>query len=598
MKGIRNRKVKIGCASGFWGDTSTAAKQLVDDNNIDYLVFDFLAEVTMSILAGSKLKNPNLGYATDFVTQLSPLLKDLQTKSIKIISNAGGINPEACRSMLVEEAKKVGVDLKIAIVFGDDLINSIDELKKLDLKELDTNKPLPENILSINAYLGAPAIAAALKEGADIVITGRCVDSAMVLGPLMHEFNWKHDDYDYLANGSLAGHIIECGAQCTGGNFTDWEKIKGFDNIGFPIVEVNSYGEFKVSKPPKTGGLVSFGTVAEQFLYEIGDPSRYLLPDVVCDFSEVTITEIGNNIVQVKNAKGLPPSNKYKVSATYMDGYNVIGKLVIGGLKAEKKGKIIAEAIFKKTSRMLQENDLDPFTEIKFDLIGTNSIYGPKNVDTNSKEIVLRIMAKHVKKEALILFSKEIAQAVTGMVAGVMSYMGGRPKVSRSIHLHSFLLDKSLLRIGIDLNSKKTLIPIYTKQHNLPIEKTKIKDYSTLKELHLDGSVPLIKIAYARSGDKGDHANIGIIARKPEYLPFIKDALTSTTVSTFFNHVLIGSVEVWDVPGISGINFLLKHSLGGGGMASFNIDPQGKAYAQQILEYEIPISRHLADELK
>tara|TARA_A100001015_G_scaffold48949_1_gene54083 strand:- start:340 stop:1302 length:963 start_codon:yes stop_codon:yes gene_type:complete len=235
MKGIRNRKVKIGCASGFWGDTSTAAKQLVDDNNIDYLVFDFLAEVTMSILAGSKLKNPNLGYATDFVTQLSPLLKDLQTKSIKVISNAGGINPEACRSMLVEEAKKVGVDLKIAIVFGDDLINSIDELKRLDLKEIDTNKPLPENILSINAYLGAPAIAAALKEGADIVITGRCVDSAMVLGPLMHEFNWKHDDYDYLANGSLAGHIIECGAQCTGGNFTDWEGIKGFDNIGFPL---------------------------------------------------------------------------------------------------------------------------------------------------------------------------------------------------------------------------------------------------------------------------------------------------------------------------------------------------------------------------
>ena len=227
---IKNKKVKIGCASGFWGDTSTAAKQLVDDNNIDYLVFDFLAEVTMSILAGSKLKNPDLGYATDFVTQLSPLLKDIHTKGIKIISNAGGINLEACRSMLVEEAKKAGADLKIAIVFGDDLINDVDKLKKLNLKEIDTNEPLPENILSINAYLGAPGITAALKDGADIVITGRCVDSAMVLGPLMHEFNWKHDDYDYLANGSLAGHIIECGAQCTGGNFTDWEEIKGFDN--------------------------------------------------------------------------------------------------------------------------------------------------------------------------------------------------------------------------------------------------------------------------------------------------------------------------------------------------------------------------------
>ena len=594
---LEKKKIRIGCASGFWGDTSTAAKQLIDDNNIDYLVFDFLAEVTMSILAGAKLKNPNLGYATDFVTQLTPLLKDIHTKKIKIISNAGGINPESCRSILVEEAKKIGVDLKIAIVFGDDLINDLDELKKLDIKEIDTKEPLPENILSVNAYLGAPAIAAALKEGADIVVTGRCVDSAMVLGPLMHEFNWKHDDYDCLANGSLAGHIIECGAQCTGGNFTDWEKIKGFDNIGFPIVEVEPNGQFTVSKPHKTGGLVSFGTVAEQFLYEIGDPSRYQLPDVVCDFSEVKITEIGDNIVQVKNAKGLPPSNKYKISATYMNGYNVIGKLVIGGLKAEKKGKIIAEAIFNKTSRMLEENNFDPFTETKFDLIGTNSIYGPKEVDKNSKEIVLRIMVKHVNKGALILFSKEIAQAVTGMAAGVMNYMGGRPKVSRSIHLHSFFLDKSMLSIGIDINSERSLIPVLKQTNKTENKKTENQVNSTVKSLHLDSSVPLIKIAYARSGDKGDHANIGIIARKPEYLPFIKNALTSTTLSAFFNHVLKGSIEVWDVPGISGINFLLKHSLGGGGMASFNIDPQGKAYAQQILEYEIPITSHLANKL-
>ena len=594
---LEKKKIRIGCASGFWGDTSTAAKQLIDDNNIDYLVFDFLAEVTMSILAGAKLKNPNLGYATDFVTQLTPLLKDIHTKKIKIISNAGGINPESCRSILVDEAKKIGVDLKIAIVFGDDLINDLDELKKLDIKEIDTKEPLPENILSVNAYLGAPAIAAALKEGADIVVTGRCVDSAMVLGPLMHEFNWKHDDYDCLANGSLAGHIIECGAQCTGGNFTDWEKIKGFDNIGFPIVEVEPNGEFTVSKPHKTGGLVSFGTVAEQFLYEIGDPSRYQLPDVVCDFSEVKITEIGDNIVQVKNAKGLPPSNKYKISATYMNGYNVIGKLVIGGLKAEKKGKIIAEAIFNKTSRMLEENNFDPFTETKFDLIGTNSIYGPKEVDKNSKEIVLRIMVKHVNKEALILFSKEIAQAVTGMAAGVMNYMGGRPKVSRSIHLHSFFLDKSMLSIGIDINSERSLIPVLKQTNKTENKKTENQVNSTVKSLHLDSSVPLIKIAYARSGDKGDHANIGIIARKPEYLPFIKNALTSTTLSAFFNHVLKGSIEVWDVPGISGINFLLKHSLGGGGMASFNIDPQGKAYAQQILEYEIPITSLLANKL-
>ena len=592
-----NKKVSIGCASGFWGDTSTAAKQLVDDNNIDYLVFDFLAEVTMSILAGAKTKNPDLGYATDFVTQLSPLLKDINKNKIKVISNGGGINPESCRSALIKEAEKSGLKLKIAVVYGDNLLDDLVNLKKSNLKEIDSNASLPEKVLSINSYLGAAGIVSALEEGADIVITGRCVDSAMVLGPLMYEFNWKYNDYNLLASGSLAGHIIECGAQCTGGNYTDWEDITGFDNMGFPIVEVESNGDFTVTKPAGTGGLVSFGTVGEQLLYEIGNPSHYILPDVICDFSQVTIKDLGNNLVQLKNAKGLPPTDTYKVSATYMNGYNVIGKLVIGGMKAKKKGEIIANAIIKKSLRILRENNFAPFSESKFDLIGTNSIYGPKGINPDSKEIVLRIMAKHEKKEALILFSKEIAQAVTGMAAGVMNYMGGRPRVSRSIHLFSFLLNKNKVRVGVDFNDKKKLISIHSiKSLEAPINKSRV--IPSLQELTLDKTVPLIQLAYARSGDKGDHANIGIIARRSEYLPFIQNALTEKTVALYFEHVLNGKVKSWDVPGISGLNFLLKNSLGGGGMSSLNIDPQGKSYAQQILEYEIPVTSSIADKSK
>ena len=382
-----DKKVRIGCASAFWGDTSTAAKQLVKLGSLDYLVFDFLAEVTMSILAGAKLKNPDMGYATDFVKQIVPLLKEIKDNNIKIISNAGGLNANACRSILIEEATKLGIELKIAVVDGDSLSSRSEDYIKEDIREMESGASFPKDNLSINAYLGAPGIVCALEQDADIVITGRCVDSAMVLAPLMFEFGWKDNDYDLLASGSLAGHIIECGAQCTGGNYTDWKDVKGFDNMGFPIVEVLSNGEFIVSKPKGTGGLVTFGTVSEQFLYEIGNPSEYLLPDVVCDFTNVSIQSIGDDLVLVKGAKGSPPTNTYKVSLTYMKGFRVAGTLVISGMRSMEKGVIIANAIFMKTRRILEENNLEDFSDTSFDLIGTDSIYGPDKVKKIQKKL-------------------------------------------------------------------------------------------------------------------------------------------------------------------------------------------------------------------
>jgi len=593
----KNKKIRIGCASGFWGDTSTAAKQLVDKGHIDYLVFDFLAEVTMSILARAKLKNPSMGYATDFVDQLKPLLKDIKDQNIRVITNAGGINPIACESILQKEAKQIGLKLNIATIQGDNLISKLDELKDQNIIEMEKKTPLPDNCLSINAYLGSPGIAEALKQGADIIITGRVVDSALVLGPLMYEFNWKHTDYNLLSSGSLAGHIIECGAQCTGGNYTDWDQVKGFENMGFPFVDVFQNGDFIVSKPSDTGGMVTFGTIAEQMVYEIGDPSEYILPDVICDFSEVKIEEIGHNQVLVKNAKGYPPTDFYKTSATYHDGYKSIGTLVIGGKNAFKKSELIANAILQKCSSIFKKNKLGDFKDTSFDVIGSDSIYGQSNINQYTKEVVLRVVVTHVQKEALIVFSKELAQAVTGMPAGVINYLGGRPRVSPSIHLYSFLFAKKQVTTILKMNNTTTNLPLYPPQYfdrlnkSNPIKKSK----SLPKPNYI---TPLINLAYARSGDKGDHANIGIIARKERYFDYIDNALDTFSISQYFQHVIKGNIYKWNLPGINGINFLLKNSLGGGGMASLNLDPQGKAYAQQLLEYPIPVTKEIFDEFK
>ena len=593
----KNKIVKIGCASAFWGDTSSAAPQLVYSGIIDYLVFDYLAEVTMSILAGAKLKNTDMGYATDFVKHMSPLLSEVKKRDIKVISNAGGINPEACRAAVMEEAKKAGVELNIALVKGDNLVNQKKQLQALPVTELETGQTMPDGITSINAYLGATGIQHALNKGADMVITGRCVDSAVVLGPLMHEFGWTAQDYDLLAAGSLAGHIIECGAQCTGGNFTDWHLVDNFDDMGFPIVEVESNGNFIVTKPNGTGGIVSFGSVAEQFLYEIGDPRAYILPDVVCNFTNVTMEELGSDRVLVRGAKGLLPTDTYKVSATYLKGYRISIAVIIAGIKAAEKAQVSAEAIIKKTQRMFTDNGWSNYTDTNISIIGTEVTYGENAKTLKPREVLLRIMATHKQKEALILLSREIAQASTGMTPGFTNMLGGRPSVSPSIRLFSFLLPKENIRTTVDFNEKQFELEIWKTKSNNVDSKNTISELSDNIDT-TDTEVSLINLAYARSGDKGDHANIGVIARKPEYLPYIRDSLTPKRVAKYFSHVVKGEVERWDVPGIDALNFLLRNSLGGGGMASLNIDTQGKAYAQQLLDIMIPVPYKIAEETK
>ncbi len=585
------RKVKIGCASGFWGDTDIAAPQLVNRGNINYLVFDYLAEVSMSILAGAKLKNNSHGYAKDFINHIGPLIKRIKEKNIKVISNAGGVNLEACRNALLDEAKKGGVDLKIIILEGDDLLHLENDLRLSNIKEIDTNEVLPENLLSVNAYLGAPGIKAALELGADIVITGRCVDSALVLGPLMYEFDWKVDDYDLLASGSLAGHIIECGAQCTGGNFTDWESVDRFDNIGFPIIEVEKNGNFIVTKPKNTGGIVNFGTVAEQFLYEIGNPSSYLLPDVICDFTNVSIKDKGNDVVSVKGAKGSRPSNFYKVSATYQDGFKTVATLVIGGPKAVKKAYSVGNSILKRTQDIFSEQNFSAYKDINVSVIGSKDINDYDNFN-GSNEVVLRVAARHEEKDALIILSREIAQAATGMAPGIMNYLGGRPSISPSINLFSFMFDKKKVNCQIDFNNTLESVEI--------ANTGKLNISTNISYANLGGNTSdynfetrLINLAYARSGDKGNHVNVGIIARNSEYFSYIKKSLTPEKISSFFNNCSEKSIVCWELPKINGLNFLVKNCLGGGGMSSLFLDPQGKAYAQYILNAKIAISESI-----
>lgn len=592
------KMVKIGCASGFWGDTNTAAFQLVHLSEINYLVFDYLSEITMSIMAKAKINEPTHGYALDFVTRvMTPLIKKIADKKIKVISNAGGVNPLACRDALQQVIQNAGLNLKVAVVLGDDLLDQHATLQKQNVKEMFSGEDLPAHVASSNAYLGAVAVRDALDLGADIVITGRVVDSAVVLGPLLHEYKWSLDDYDKLAQGSLAGHVIECGAQCTGGNFTDWRLVEGFDNMGFPIAEVSADGSFIVTKPAGTGGLVSIGTVAEQIVYEIGHPQAYLLPDVTADFTQVKLEQVGQHRVKVSGALGSAPSAYYKVSTTYPDGHRVLVSFLLAGQDAEEKALAVSNAILTKVERILALRSVAPFSEKSVEILGTETTYGSNRRIQGNREVVVKIAVKHMFKEACMFFASEIAQASTGMAPALTGIVGGRPKPSPVIKLFSFLVDKQDVNVEVDFDGQRHAVHIPT--GSAPNTQTLAAgEVAVLKGDEIE--VPLVKVAHARSGDKGNYSNIGVIARQAEYLPWIRASLTEAKVAEYMKHVFDGAaegqanqVQRYEIPGFNALNFLLLDALGGGGVASLRIDPQGKAFAQQLLDMPVKVPASL-----
>jgi len=591
--------IRIGCASAFWGDTCTAAAQLVEQGALDYLVFDYLAEVTMSIMAAKRMKDPLAGYATDFIEVLSPLLQHLHERRIRVIANAGGVNPQACAAALQAACDQAGVPLKIAVLLGDDLQPQRARLADQDIREMSDGASLPPTCISINAYLGAPGIVEALRQGADVVITGRVVDSAVVSAALVHEFGWAWHDYDKLAQAALAGHLIECGAQCTGGNFTDWQDVPDYERIGFPIVEVSADGQFIVTKAEGTGGLITPLTVGEQLLYEIGDPQGYLLPDVICDFSQVRLIQQGKHAVRVQGAKGLPPTDQYKVCATWPDGFRCTATCLIAGIDAVAKAERVSQAIIAKTSELFLQRGWAPYSEVNVELLGSEATYGQHGQRRDSREVVIKLAVRHPDKQALDLFAREIAQAATGMAPGLTGMVGGRPTVSPLIRLFSFLIDKAACQLEIEFAGQRLPCPLPVLE---PLETSDLPMTPDLPKPQgrADASVPLIKLAVARSGDKGNHSNIGVIAREPEYLPWIAEALAPEVIVDWMSHVidpLLGRVELWYLPGTHSLNFLLENALGGGGVASLRIDPQGKAFAQQLLEIQIPVPQHIADQV-
>lgn len=603
------RRIHIGCASGFWGDSQIAVPQLLTAQPLDYIVFDYLAETTMSILQRARMRNPELGYATDFVSvAIKPNLRALMERRIRLVSNAGGLNPEKCREAILALAREQGLTPKIAIVTGDDVTALAAEFRAFSGTFSSTPEgtgadDVPVSLLSASAYLGALPIAEALRGGADIVITGRCVDSAPLVGIAAYEFGWSFDDYDRLAQASLAGHLVECGPQVTGGLFTDWETVPDWANIGYPIVSLQSSGDFELYKPPGTGGLITPATVAEQLVYEIGDPGAYVLPDVVCDFRQVKIAPVDVDRVRVTGARGYQPSGDYKVTVTYQQGFQLAIMMAIRGQRALTKARRTADALLERTRLQMRRNGFGDYRDTLVELLGAESMYGPHARVTESREIVLRIAAQHEDRKALEFLQKEVASAGISMGPGTRSHFGGRSEVQAVIRTASFYLHKNRVPVFLAQAGAAPVEIVQAAMQGVERQgKSEFAQHNGMAQASTPGAghdlirVPLSLLAHARSGDKGNDANVGVIARKLEFVPVLMRELTASRVHDYFRHLIEGDVTRFELPGTSALNFFMESALAGGGSCSLRSDPLGKSYAQMLLDMEVACPRALLQD--
>lgn len=439
-------KIRIASGQGFWGDLIDAPMNQATGGPVDYIMMDYLAEVTMSILQKQKLKDPRFGYARDIPALMERMLPVIKEKGIKVITNGGGVNPTACRDAIFEVAKKLGIkDLKIGVVMGDNILDNIDELvnKGVELKNMesgDSVKTVKEKVLSANVYFGAAPVVECLKQGADIVITGRVTDTGLTLAPMIYEFGWDMNNFDLMAAGTVAGHILECGGQASGGNFTgDWQSIPNLARIGFPIAEAYPNGEVIITKHENTGGLVSIDTVSEQLCYEIGDPKDYITPDCIADFTSIHLEDVGKNKVRVYNVKGLPATPFYKVSMSYSDGYSASGSLTYSWPDALEK----AEAADKILRTRLDDLGLK-FDEVRAEFQGYNACHGPiaRKID-EPNEVVLRFSVRSSDKYSVERFGKELAPLILTGPPGVTGFAGGRPKPSDVVAYWPALIPKT-----------------------------------------------------------------------------------------------------------------------------------------------------------
>lgn len=611
----KKQSILIGNAGGYWGDDPYALRrQVFGELKLDYISIDFLAEITMSILQKQKAKDPSAGYARDFISALEPVLVECLKRKIKIITNAGGVNPNACADALFILANKLGVNLRVAVVEGDDIFSSIPDLRSqgVEFKNMETDEDFSKcesRVLCANAYFGALPVAQALAQNPDIILCGRVTDTGITLAPMIYEFGWKSDDYDKLAHGIVAGHIIECGAQASGGNFTDWQKVPSFIDIGFPIVECHADGSFIVTKHPHTGGMVSAQTVREQLLYEMGSPQSYLTPDVIADFSTIEIQEVGPDRVKVMNVKGRAPTDLLKVSIAYEDGYKCSGSLIISGPDVRAKAEMFARVFWIRLEAELKKAGFSKSVDFKnTEYVGDDSTHKGMLAKHDAIEILLRLSARDKDKNKLAVFRKLLPSLILSGPSGV-AVTGGAPTISDVVSYWPALIPQ-----------KHSLPKIYVYEQQVPHNQSrKIFENTGLHWKVTNGSadvkippfdpysatfvttlstarpvkVCLMEIAHARSGDKGDTVNIGLIGRSKECYVWIRENITAEKVNDWFHSLCKGQVHRYCVPHLWALNFLLEQSLGGGGTMSLQIDAQGKTFSQALLRCEVLIPETL-----
>ncbi len=453
--------IRVANGQGFWGDSILGPIRLVREGPLDYLTLDYLAEVTLSIMQKLRARNPEAGYATDFVRLVDRILPELVEKDVKVVANAGGVNPHACKQALFEVAARHGQpNVPIAIVEGDDILDDLDRLMAAGetFANMDTGEPLAtvrDRVSSANVYLGAFPIAEALDQGAKIVLTGRGTDPGLVLGPLIHEFGWRRDEFTKLAAGTIAGHIVECGAQCTGGNYTDWRAVDNLALIGYPVIEAQADGTFVVTKHDGTGGMVTRETVRHQLVYEMGDPNRYLTPDCIADFTSFQLAEDGRDRVRVSGATGTPPTDTYKVSISYHDGWKAVGQLTVSGPDALEKAQLCAEVVWKRLAYDGFEYGPDERLE---EIVGANVCHAGIDVPgaDDPPEVVLRMGVKGKDRAKVDRFGSELVPLVTSGPPGVTGFAGGRPKATEIVGFWPALVTKDKIETRVSVFTKGT----------------------------------------------------------------------------------------------------------------------------------------------
>ncbi|MBK8374757.1 MAG: DUF1446 domain-containing protein [Sphingomonadales bacterium] len=576
---MSDKPYRIGGGAAFFIDSALAVPQLLGAG-VDAIMLDFLAEGAMGLLGRMKQADPTSGFTSDFMdVHIGPHLTQIAETGTKIIANAGGVNPDGLATLLRARIAELGLSLKVASISGDDLMHRLADFA--DTRDMFTRAPFPaEGVTSANAYLGAFPIAHALGQGADIVITGRVVDSALTLGPLIHRFGWGPDDLDLLAAGTLAGHLIECGPQVTGGTFTDWREVEGWATIGSPIAECSSDGRCIITKPEGTGGLVSFGTVAEQLLYEVSDPAAYLVPDVCCDFTAVTLEEIGKDRVLVQGAKGNAPPATLKACATWDDGWRAVAyQPVIGPAAAEKAAKQ-ADALFARGQLMLRGRNMVDWRRTECVTIG------------GGEEVVSKLVVEHDEAFAVQMFAREQFAAISAMAPGTSVSFG--VQVQPCMGLVSFLVERDGVEVRVDgeilpETGRGTMHSMVEGAHSTAPRKPPAPSVSPA-DCHLPASgedLMVESLAYARSGEKGETINIGVIARTPDHLPLLRATLTEATLKAHLPDLGDFRVTVYEVPGIHALNLVLDGALPGGLNASQRLDPAAKSIGQRVLAMEI-----------